>query len=513
MRKLWNSLSYAGVAEGMRFEIKRRVILLNRIAISLFLIVFTLRTIVILLGFQQFSLQSLFPYVGMLGIFSIPLLNKKGYYRINSFIFSLVTPICFLFFSAISQHANSVININHYFLPRIFILASIVLPLILIDNKDKWLLFVAIFVNLSCIVFYDNAVDLIGIPFDPDLVSFNSYETISRVMLLPAIFMVLGFLFLTKLNRQYESQIIGLNSDLKHTNNELEQFNEEITSQRDLIHLKNSQLEKASKKIEFINKQLTESIMYAENIQRAVLHEEQLPKGYFRESFIFFKPKQHVSGDFYFYKEFQINSMPCIIVSAVDCTGHGVPGGFLSMLGVTLINEVLQNESISNAADILNKLRSRIKSTLNQTGKFMEQRDGMDMALCVYFPESKELHFAGARNPLFIVQPDGELMEFKGDRQPIGIYAKEKEFTNHQINLKGGEMLYIFSDGYYDQFGGGEGKKFLLSTFRQMLIEISKEPAPKQKLYIADLLDNWMHIEGEKTYDQMDDMVIVGMRV
>lgn len=513
MRRFWRKLSLAGVREEMHFETKRRIILLNRIAIALFLTVFSLRTIVIALGFQELSMQSLMPYVGMFVILLIPYVNKLGYYRINSFVFSLIIPVCFLFFSAISQKFNEVININHYYVPRVFIMVTIVFPLIMIDYKDRFLMYIAILVNVLCILFFDTVVDWVGVPFDPQTVKLEGFGALSRIMVLPIVLMVAGFMFLTNLNRQYESQIIGLNDDLQHKNNELEQYNEEVTSQRDLIHLKNKQLEEASTKVEKINQLLTDSITYAEKIQRAVLHEEQVPKGFFAESFIFFKPKSHVSGDFYFYKEFAVNGRSCLIVTAVDCTGHGVPGGFLSMLGITLITEVLENEIIKNAADILNHLRTRIKSTLNQTGKLSEQRDGMDMALCIYCPDTHELQFAGARNPLCIVDATGEMKILKGDRQPIGIHSKEKEFTNHQVSLSSGDMLYMFSDGLQDQFGGTAGKKFLLNNLKKLLIEISVLPAKEQKLEVDKRMKQWMNPENHKAYGQMDDIVLVGMRV
>lgn len=513
MKSIWQQISNTGVKDEMSYEVKRRIILLNRISISLFLIVFTTRTLVVVLGFQEFSMRSIMPFVSMTGILIVPFLNKKGYYRFNSFIFSIVVPVCFLFFSVLSQQSNEVVNVNHYYVPRLFILSSLILPMILIDKSDRWPLIIAILVNFLCILSFDFVVNLVGVPFNPEKVSFDNFNVISKIMLLPALLLVLGFSFLNNLNRNYEKQIIGLNTDLQDKNNELEQFNEEITAQRDMIVSKNELLENANKKVEHVNKMMTDSIMYAEKIQRAVLHDEKLPNGFFKESFIYFKPKQHVSGDFYFYKEHVINNEKCLIVTAVDCTGHGVPGGFLSMLGITLLNEIVLNEKILQASEILNELRDRIKNTLNQTGTLTEQRDGMDMALCIYCPSSKKIQYAGARMPLYIIDKLGELTVVSGDRQPIGVFRKEKDFTNHVLELKGDEMLYLFSDGVQDQFGGPEGKKIMVSRLKRLLLDMSNEEAEIQKKILEDYFESWMHSGSEKSYEQVDDVVFLGMRV
>lgn len=513
MGKFWNTISYLGVTQEMGFENARRIILLNRLAIALFLIVFTMRTLVTILGFQEFSIKAIIPFIAILSILTIPLYNKKGWYKYNSFIFCLIAPICALFFSVNSQTANEIININHYYFPRILIMALLVLPLVLIDSRNKVLLYIALAVNISCNLGFDHAVEFVGIPFKPELVDFTGYNNISKMMILPTGLIILAFLFLTNLNRRYEAQIIGLNDDLKNKNSDLEQYNEEVITQRDMITQKSEMLEEAKQEIESINKDLTDSIIYAERIQKAVLSKEQLPDEYFKESFIFLKAKSHVSGDFYFHKELTLHDKKALIVTAVDCTGHGVPGGFLSMLGMAMLNEIIQNEVINNAADILNHLRERIKSTLNQTGKQFEQKDGMDMALCIFFPETKELDFAGARNPLYIIDKHKTLRVIKGDRQPIGIYEKEESFTNHHLQLKEGEMLYLFSDGLQDQFGGAKGKKLKVHKLKDLLINISQTPVDKQKQQLELYIHDWTHLGDLFVYEQVDDIVMIGMRV
>ncbi len=554
MRAFWNWISYIGVNQSVGFETSRRIILLNRIAILLFSIIFLLRTGVILFGVQS-AAQSIGPYIAIFLILTIPYCNKRGYYTQISFFVSAVAPIMALVFSTYSQTTNTVVNINHYYMPRITLMGLMVLPLVLIDAKKKILLYSALAVNVACVLLYDKAVNLFGVPFNPATIDFSHHEVIAVIMLLPIGLTIMAFMFLTNLNHKYEDLIRGLNDDLTRKNlnleqlneeitsqrdliaaknDELEQFNEEITSQRDLIAAKNEELEQFNEEITSqrdtitvknqlletahatigaIHKDLTDSIMYAKNIQRAVLYNEHLPKGFFVDSFIYLKAKSHVSGDFYFYKEVEIDDEDCLAVAAVDCTGHGVPGGFLSMLGITLLSEILQNANVRNAADVLDILRERVKTTLNQTGKQLEQKDGMDMSLCIYHPKTRKIDYSGARNPLCIIDSAGVANIIKGDRQPIGVYIQETPFTNHTIQLTGGEMLYLFSDGLQDQFGGELGKKLKLSKLSSFFSTIASQSCDNQKLAVKELFLNWSHPTDNTRYDQVDDIVIIGMKI
>lgn len=534
MRAFWKWISYMGVNESVGFETSRRIILLNRIAILLFTIVFLLRTGVILFGVQALSVQSIMPFVAIFLILTIPYCNKLGYYTHISFFVSVIAPVMTLVFSTYSQASNPVVNINHYYMPRLTMMGLLVLPLLLIDSRNKWLMYSALAVNIICVLLFDKMVDILGVPFDPTKIDFSHHDVIAKIMLLPIGFIIMAFMFITNLNRQYEKLITGLNEDLTRKNinleqlneeitsqrdliavknDELEQFNEEITCQRDTIAIKNQQLETAHATIGAIHKDLTDSIMYAKNIQRAVLYDEYLPKGFFEDSFIYLKAKSHVSGDFYFYKEVEIDGKDGLAVAAVDCTGHGVPGGFLSMLGITLLTEILQNAPVKNAAEVLNILRERVKTTLNQTGKQLEQKDGMDMSLCIYYPKSRTIDFAGARNPLCIISADGEVNIIKGDRQPIGVYIYEAPFTNHTLVLTGGEMLYLFSDGLQDQFGGERGKKLKLSKLSNFFATIAHKPCDEQKHAVKEFIAHWSHPAGQPRYDQVDDIVLIGMKL
>lgn len=253
-----------------------------------------------------------------------------------------------------------------------------------------------------------------------------------------------------------------------------------------------------------INRSITDSIMYAQRIQSAVLPEEDLIRNALGEFFILFKPRDIVSGDFYWISR----KGGQIIFVVADCTGHGVPGAFMSMLGVSLLNEIVTTLDSFNAADILNMLRDNLKRTLSQTGKANEARDGIDLALLLITPEKKEAQFAGAYNPLLLVSGN-EMTVFKGDKMPIGIHlAHEMPFTNHIFPVASGDMIYMYSDGYADQFGGQLQKKFNSVRFRELLLQIHQEPLDVQKNMLDNTFENW---KGDKP--QIDDILVTGIKI
>jgi serine phosphatase RsbU (regulator of sigma subunit) len=222
------------------------------------------------------------------------------------------------------------------------------------------------------------------------------------------------------------------------------------------------------------------------------------------KSFTFFKPKDVVSGDFYWvYKDPKDN----IFFTVADCTGHGVPGAFMSMIGTSLLNEIIVEKGIKDTNKILDEMRSQIIKSLNQDTQD-DQKDGMDISICKLNMKNKTLEFSGAHNPLVIVSGN-ELSTFKGDSQAVGLETVTiKPFTKHSIKLKKDDMIYIYSDGYQDQFGGENGKKYMTANFKKLLIKISKEEEKKQNKLLEIELANWMQKE-----EQIDDICIMGVRV
>jgi ligand-binding sensor domain-containing protein/serine phosphatase RsbU (regulator of sigma subunit) len=260
----------------------------------------------------------------------------------------------------------------------------------------------------------------------------------------------------------------------------------------------------ARERLEEKNKEIVDSINYAKRIQDAMMTSEGYRKSVVPKSFTFFKPKDVVSGDFYWvFKDKEEN----VFFTVADCTGHGVPGAFMSMIGTSLLNEIIVEKGISDTNKILDEMRTQIIKSLNQDTTD-DQKDGMDISICKLNMKKKTLEFSGAHNPLVIVSGN-ELKTVKGDSQAVGLETVDiKPFTKHSIKLKKDDMIYIYSDGYQDQFGGENGKKYMTANFKKLLLKISKEDEKKQNKLLEIELANWMQKE-----EQIDDICIMGVRV
>jgi serine phosphatase RsbU (regulator of sigma subunit) len=257
-------------------------------------------------------------------------------------------------------------------------------------------------------------------------------------------------------------------------------------------------------KIEAQKQEITSSIEYAGRIQMAMLPEDDHFKNSFSEYFVIFKPRDIVSGDFYWIGEDDEH----IYFTVADCTGHGVPGAFMSTLGISTLDEIVTNNSDLKANIVLNLLREKIKTSLHQTGKQGEAADGMDVAFCILHKNRKSLEFSGAYNPLFIFRGK-EFREYRADRMPIGIYYGEKEsFTNYEIEVSKGDTIYIFSDGFADQFGGSKGTKYMKYNLKKLLTEIYSKPMDEQRIILENEFERW-----KGTANQIDDVTILGLRI
>jgi len=270
----------------------------------------------------------------------------------------------------------------------------------------------------------------------------------------------------------------------------LEDSNKQLAIQKDIIEEK--------------NKSITDSINYAEKIQTAILpHYSSLQKC-FPESFILFKPKDILSGDFYWLN----HKEDCLFLAAADCTGHGVPGSLMSMLGSTFLNEIVNEKKITQPSTILFELRERVIAILKQNEGDSKSKDGMDIALCKIDFTNGTLTYSGAFNPLWLVRND-ELIELKANKFPIGTYVGERsEFTEHNMKLEKGDCIYVFTDGYADQFGGPKGKKFLYKRMQKLLISMKNDSMEQQKKMLETTIDDW-----KKNVEQVDDILVIGVRV
>ncbi len=327
-----------------------------------------------------------------------------------------------------------------------------------------------------------------------------------------------GFIFYAYREKKRINQLLVLqNIEISNQKEEIESQKEEIEQQRDFVTRQRDQIAEQQR-------QITDSITYASRIQNAVLPGEitlaQLPW----ESFVFYKPKNIVSGDFYWTAKMSNGK---ILLAAADCTGHGVPGAFMSMLGITLLRDIISRDENLLPSDILSRMRDMVILSLNPQSERIDQHDGMDMAIAIIDPATRVMEFSGAylsamvvRNGSFKVdesdeiyrlvkKSEGSLLEIKGDKMPIGYHVLDKNpFCNQSITLQKGDMLYLFSDGYADQFGGPKGIKFLMQNFRELLISVHSQDCSTQKETLSTTIE-----EFKGNQKQVDDMLILGVRI
>jgi serine phosphatase RsbU (regulator of sigma subunit) len=255
--------------------------------------------------------------------------------------------------------------------------------------------------------------------------------------------------------------------------------------------------------LELKDKSVTDSLIYAQRIQEALLPSEAYFRKHFKDSFIFFKPKDIVSGDFYWIGE----KGDKVFVVAADCTGHGVPGALMSMIGWKIIEKAINEDNIEIPSQILAVLDKGLEKTFSREkniGTII--RDGMDIGLCVINKKRKKIIFTGAFFPLYLIR-ENSLIEIKGDKIIIGMNSEGLSYTDHELDLKQDDIFYLFSDGYVDQFGGSEKKKFMYRRFRYLLLTINRFNVDDQKSILDENIKTWMG-----SNDQIDDMMVIGFR-
>jgi serine phosphatase RsbU (regulator of sigma subunit) len=328
-----------------------------------------------------------------------------------------------------------------------------------------------------------------------------------------------GYNEMTRKIHNYVESISAMNRDLElrveERTNEVVMQKEEIEAQKEEIE---AQLDLATEQRDTISRQkeqILDSIRYAERIQSAILPPVEYLSDYLSDHFVLFKPRDIVSGDYYWTNL----KNDKLLVAVADCTGHGVPGAFLSMLGISSMNEIINRNASIKAHQILEQLRNFVIHSLHQTGSRGEAQDGIEIALCIIDTKKRKVEYAGANRPLYLVRQnkkspsDGsdthQLIQYQGDRMPIGIYEQETiPFTNHEIQLEKGDALYLFSDGYVDQLGGPSRKTFRSKYFRQFLLQIQDKSMDDQKNLLNDRLQEW---RGE--VDQIDDILVMGIKI
>lgn len=287
----------------------------------------------------------------------------------------------------------------------------------------------------------------------------------------------------------------------KEANIKLEEKNRTISAQKDEIEKQRDVAAAQRDQIAYQKKHITDSIMYAKRIQAALIPSLELFSDRL-EHFVLYKPLAIVSGDFYW-----VNSRDNIqVIIAADCTGHGVPGAFMSMLGVTMLNEIVNEKHIIMPDEIIENLRQGVIKSLKQVLDEDTVKDGMDIAVCTVDFNDNVLWYAGANNPLYLVR-GGELTHYRADKMPVAIHYKMQPFTRHRIELQKGDAFYIFSDGYADQFGGPNERKFMSAKLKETLVEMVSKPMLEQGEKLNEIFEEW---RGDNP--QVDDVTLIGVR-
>jgi serine phosphatase RsbU (regulator of sigma subunit) len=319
---------------------------------------------------------------------------------------------------------------------------------------------------------------------------FERYVRYSLILLAGGIFIFLGVVYWGYRQKQ-------------QANLQLMKQKKEIQNQHDEIEQQSIALMAAIKEIEKKNHDITSSITYAQRIQQAILPDWEEIRNVFTDSFLLYRPRDIVSGDFFWVAR----KAGKTIIAAVDCTGHGVPGAFISMAGHTWLNNIVHERGIIRADEILNQLHLDLRQALRQATT--ENRDGMDLALVVYDEQTKTLEYAGAKNPLLLIQ-GGEMKIVKGDKQAIGgrQHEEERRFTRHEFQLGINDRFYLCSDGFQDQFGGADNQKYMVKRFHKLIHEKHLKPMNSQGSELEQELETWMG-----SYRQIDDILVMGFQI
>jgi serine phosphatase RsbU (regulator of sigma subunit) len=273
------------------------------------------------------------------------------------------------------------------------------------------------------------------------------------------------------------------------------------------VEERTTELKEEKFKVELAHKDIKDSINYAKRIQEAILPLRDTISKHLNDYFILYKPKDIVAGDFYWFHH--LPQEDSVLIAAIDCTGHGVPGAFMSMIGNEQLSKIINEKNITQPDLILNELHKGIRMALKQDQMQAETRDGMDLALCKINLKKNVVEYAGAMRPLWLVR-NNELIEIKADKQPIGGLDADyrKPFTNNEIELQKGDTLYLFTDGFADQFGGEKGKKFMLKNFEKLLQEINSQPLSVQSNILNERIELW-----KGNHEQVDDILVIGVRI
>ncbi len=489
---MWGNLIRFGIDTEGSTSFQKRVILTNQLS---FIAILLLSVVVLMVTIADIAPLVPAQVIMIFVLLSVPYINYKGYCNTGAVLLSVSVPVIIFMMGLTNKIYMENIYIGAYLLPRLGIISAGVIPMLLIDHKQKKMMLGAIAVGLVCLLALEPVNELMGVEYKGTEGEVFNYKMFTWISFVPYAFIIWSTYFLQTITRRYEVLAENSARDLRSKNYILCEQKEEIEQQ-------NINLQFAKEAIEIRSRKITDSIVCARRIQNAIFPKAELFETNFPGHFIFNCPKDIVSGDFFWVAE----SGSKIYFAVADCTGHGVPGALMSILGVTVLNDSLQEAKCETPAEILNFLRERVKKEMGSKGKEISG-EGMDIALCAFDRESNELEYAGANNPVFIVR-EGILETYTATRNPIGTFIREVPFENNKIKLKGGERIYLFSDGFADQFGGKAGGKFSLKRFKEFLIEINSLDMTVQKELVEDRLASW-----QDGWEQVDDILVLGLEL
>ena len=461
---IWHKISENGIdiklenSEKKRIRILNRIIFINAIIALIFIIVDFSN-----LSYEGALISTVTFSISILLFFLI----KNKLYKVAKWIIIL---FIILYISAICLLTGKDSGMIVYFIP------GILFPTLIFENK-KAILALSILIGVVLI-----SVFSINQYYNPQFIISEeevTFYNISSLLGCTALTLLILWYF-RKTNNEYEEIIINKNKSLVLYNDEI----------------KNQKL-----KLEEKNKGITDSINYASKIQQAILPTDLKLSNLLNDYFLFFLPKDIVSGDFYWVEK--VNNKTYIAIA--DCTGHGVPGAMVSVVCINALNRSIQEFNLIQPKDVLNKTRELVIEAFNERNKMI--KDGMDIAICCIDSESNKLLFSGANNPLTIIR-NNEATTLLADRQPIGKFSFGKPFTQQEKILKKGDLIYMYSDGFADQFGGEKRKKYKAADFKRFLLSIQDKDMETQRELIGKEFKRW---KGD--LEQIDDVCVMGVRV
>jgi serine phosphatase RsbU (regulator of sigma subunit) len=492
---LWKLISYWGVTDDMPVSTRKSTILFNQI----------MRVIALFMFFASFVFYHILSMHYLAVVFWVCLafialsfrLAYKGKVFWSIQLLSNLFPVVFLLASIHARLHHEADSIMLYLAPRLIIMIFTILPVAFLGFCDTRRAILGSATGLTVYLGFDYWHYLAGVNFFEIPYIKEHYLLFTGALTGTYFIILLLIIFLQRINLAYEKIV----NDQK---NEMIQQKDEIEAQLDKIEEQKNEIETQRNQLFVHNKKTTDSIQYASRIQSAALPSKTEVDTILPQNFTLFLPRDIVSGDFYFMKEDEDHK----IIALADCTGHGVPGAFMSMLGIAFLNEIVARNENHSPDVILNALRYKVMTFLGIDKAGHQNKDGMDIALCVIEKKTQKLYFSGANNDVFILR-NGVLTELKGDKMPIGVFVKDyKDFHYQTFDLQPNDMVYLATDGFEDQFGGEHNEKFKVKRFRDLLHAIESKDLPEQKEVLYDSFLRW---KGKR--EQIDDVTVIGFRI